>query len=219
MKAHTTRRPLVLEGRTRDIVDRAAELFDKRGYDRVSMEDIADAVGLAKPTLYHYVSSKDEILVLIHQEFMSQIFAKAEARQNRGMTAREELIDAMADVLDLMRTLRGHVRIFFERHRDLPPKDRKSIAEQRSRYTAIIRAIIVRGVAEGEFRDVDAPLVTLALFGMCNWAYQWYQPNGPLTPRQIAEQFGGYLLEGISANRGSPKERLRRPSSAAVMVR
>jgi AcrR family transcriptional regulator len=187
------------DGRLREIVDAAAELFDKHGYDRVSMEDIADGVGLAKPSLYHYVRGKDEILVHIHAEFMGLVFQKADARLNIALSPREEVIETMADILGLMQTHRGHVRVFFEHHRELPARARKSITEQRDRYEARVREAVDRGIATGDFRKLDARLATLALFGMCNWAYQWYERGGPLTPRQIAEQFGSFFVEGIRA--------------------
>ena len=57
-----------------------------------------------------------------------------------------------------------------------------------------------RGIKSGEFRKVDPRLTTLAVFGMCNWAYQWYQPKGKLKPRQIADFFASLLFEGLAAD-------------------
>jgi TetR/AcrR family transcriptional regulator, cholesterol catabolism regulator len=191
-------KPSSRDQRLREIIDRSADLFDKRGYDRVSMDDIADAVGLAKPSLYHYVKSKDNILSLIHEEFMDFVFQTYDARSGQSLSMRQELIAVMADILGLMRSHRGHVRVFFEHHRQLPPNARRSIAAQRDRYESRVRHVIDMGIRSGEFKAVDSRLATLALFGMCNWAYQWYDSAGKLSPGQIADRFGTYFLYGIA---------------------
>jgi AcrR family transcriptional regulator len=184
-------------GRLRTIVDRAAELFDRDGYARVSVADIAAAVGIRKPTLYHYVESKEEILALIHQEFMTLVFDAGRSRADQDLSPADAVRATMADILRLMETHRGHVRVFFEHHRELPESERRRIAGERDRYAAGVRTILAAGVQCGAFRAVDLDLTTLALFGMCNWAYQWYEPGGKLSPDQVAGFFADILLRGI----------------------
>jgi AcrR family transcriptional regulator len=166
------------------------------------MEAIADAVGLRKPSLYHYVKSKDDILVLIHREFMELVFVRAESPGRSALSARQQLVEVMADILGLMGTHRGHVRVFFEHHRELPPKPKRQIALERDRYARMVADILSAGISAREFRPVDVRLASLAVFGMCNWAYQWYDPEGGLAPRDIAQTFGEYIVEGIGAHSG-----------------
>ena len=59
--------------RRKEIIRKAATLFNITGYFNTSMDDIAEAVGLRKPTLYYYVSSKEEILYLIHEELIDHL--------------------------------------------------------------------------------------------------------------------------------------------------
>ncbi|HZU19479.1 MAG TPA: TetR/AcrR family transcriptional regulator [Candidatus Dormibacteraeota bacterium] len=195
----TTDRSVALDSnpKLREIVERAASLFDERGYHRVSMEEIAAAVGIRKPSLYHYVHSKDEILALIHREFMDLVISRAEARQAVAMSPEQQLLEFMADILELMHTHRGHVRVFFEHHRELPDAERKIVWQERDRYEAMVEKVIRQGIDSGAFRPVDARLTTLALFGMCNWAYQWYKKGGPLRTREIAYMFWDLLLRGL----------------------
>src|SRR3954463_3173905 len=107
------------ETRRRQVVTHAAELFDQAGYHTTNMAELARAVGLEKPTLYHYFSGKDEILFWIHEEFIDLLIAKDEARQAEELGPGEELRGVMRDVLGLMETHRGHVRVFFEHAREL----------------------------------------------------------------------------------------------------
>lgn len=190
--------------RLREIVDRAAVLFDERGYHRVSMEDIAAAVGIRKPTLYHYVRSKDQILALIHHEFMSLVISRAEARAELSMPPSQRLLEFMADILELMHTHRGHVRVFFEHHRELPAAEQAAVRTIRDRYERMVEAAIREGAESGEFRATAPRLTTLALFGMCNWAYQWYQREGPLRTREIAYTFWDVLMRGLERG-GAPR--------------
>ncbi len=184
--------------RRRQVVDEAARLFDERGYHATSMEDIAATVGVRKPTLYHYFSSKEEILHSIHEEFIGLLLERQERRARIPMPARQMLLEMMADILELMETHRGHVRVFFEHHRELAAPAHAEIAAKRSRYEAFARELIERGIREGDLRaDLDARLVTLAMFGMCNWAYQWYRPSGPLRAREVAYIFWDTLVHGI----------------------
>ena len=106
----------------------------------------------------------------------------------------------MQDTLDLMHTHRSYVRVFFEHYRELTPDDQEIIRRKRDRYQQIVESTIERGVASGEFRDVDPRLTSFAVFGACNWAYQWYAPEGPLGSGEIAAFFADLLLTASRRN-------------------
>jgi AcrR family transcriptional regulator len=186
-------------GRREEVIERAAALFDEGGYYATSMEDIAEAVGVRKPTLYHYFGSKDEILFWIHEEFIDLLISRQDRRIGTGMTPEQLVLEIMGDILELMETHRGHVRVFFEHHRELPEDEHAAIAAKRAQYESAVADVIRRGIDDGAFRDVDVKLATLALFGICNWSYQWYRSNGPLRPREIAYKFWDMFLNGVAA--------------------
>jgi TetR/AcrR family transcriptional regulator, cholesterol catabolism regulator len=179
------------------IVSAAAALFDSRGYHATTMEDIATAVGIAKPTLYHYYRSKDEILNEIHEAFIDLLLAEHKQRAADFSLGPDELLEGIAgDILDLMETHRGHVRTFFEHHRELPARQRASIRRKRDRYAGIVENLLQQGVDQGIF-DTDPKLCALHFFGMCNWAYQWYRSGDEFSPRSIGEEFWHMLRDGI----------------------
>lgn len=195
-----TRRKMSPEERRDQIISVAANLFDESGFAKTTMDDIAKAIGIAKPTLYHYYSSKDQILHAIHEEFIDILIERHELRAPAGLRPEQLLLEAMADILEIMETHRGHVRVFFEHHRELPPDARASVRAKRARYEAIVEDLFVAGVKSGSFRDVDPKLATLATFGMCNWAYQWYRPGVSQRPRELAYQFWNFLMFGVAAD-------------------
>jgi AcrR family transcriptional regulator len=185
------------ETRRREIVKAAAGVFDSEGYHTTNLETVAQAAGIKKPTLYHYFSSKDEILFEIHEELIDHLIAKQEARS--GMSASDVLREVIADVMENISLRREYTRVFFEHFRELAPEHRATIAARRDRYAAMIEAEIQRGIESGEFRPIDVRLTMLAFFGMLNWAYQWYHSDGPLTREKVSEFFFELLCMGISA--------------------
>jgi len=198
---------LANSARRREIVDRAAELFEKRGYHNVSVEDIATAVGLRKSSLYHHIESKDQILALIHHEFMDLVIGRQEARLAIPMSNSQRLLEVMADILQLMETHRGHVRVFFEHYRELPESDRRDVKVERDRYEGMVEQVLRVGIDQGEFRPVDVRLTALAIFGACNWAYQWYRRGGPLGTRDIAYIFWDIFSQGLAAESAGSSSR------------
>lgn len=180
------------------VVTTAADLFDRDGYTHVTMGDIAESVGLAKPTLYHYFRSKDDILLAVHEVFIDLLVSRHDARQHRGAAPEAQLLEVMTDVLGLMQTHRGHVRVFFEHHRELPEAARAALREKRDRYERSVQELFIAAQQAGTFTAVDPRLATLATFGMCNWAYQWYRSGGRYSPRQVAEQFWQILTAGVA---------------------
>jgi AcrR family transcriptional regulator len=191
--------------RRAEIIDLAAQLFDKRGYANVSMEQIAAAAGIAKPTLYHYFRGRDEILSGIHESFIDMLLARQDERERLGLAPADLLLGAMTDIFGLMETRRGHVRVFFEHHRELPPAVREETRIKRDRYEQQIRSAIERGAADGTFREVDTDAATLAVFGICNWAYQWWRPGTGADSAVTAQKMWDLMIRGLSAEPTRPR--------------
>lgn len=197
MSTVSSRRPGAAKRRA-EIVAAAAKLFDRVGYAQASLGDLAAAVGIAKPTLYHYFESKDEILFEIHDEFISLLTERHESRLAQGALAEDQLLlEVMGDILELMETHHGHVRTFFEHHRELNEEARREIRRKRDRYAAMVEQLIADGIERGIFRSTDPRLATLATFGICNWAYQWYRGDGRLRPREIAYYLWDFVVDGL----------------------
>ena len=195
--AHNLGSTTAADRRRAEIIALSAGLFDEHGYANVSMEQIALAAGIAKPTLYHYFRGKDEILRGIHETFIDILLDRHEQRQKLDLSPALVLLGAMTDIFGLMETHRGHVRVFFEHHRELPDKVREDIRVKRDRYQQQIRETIARGIEEGQFRDVDPEAATLAVFGICNWAYQWWHPGSGADPALMAQRMWDLIIRGL----------------------
>lgn len=195
--AHNTAPTTAADRRRAAIIALAAKLFDEHGYANVSMEQIALAAGLAKPSLYHYFRGKDEILRGIHETFIDILLERHEQRKQLDLSPALLVLGAMTDIYGLMETHRGHVRVFFEHHRELPDSVREEIRVKRDRYQQQIRESIERGIEDGQFRDVDPEAATLAVFGICNWAYQWWRPGSGADPALTAQKMWDLVMRGL----------------------
>ena len=195
--AHNIAPTTAADRRRAAIIALAAKLFDEHGYANVSMEQIALAAGLAKPSLYHYFRGKDEILRGIHETFIDILLERHEQRKQLDLSPALLVLGAMTDIYGLMETHRGHVRVFFEHHRELPDSVREEIRVKRDRYQQQIRESIERGIEDGQFRDVDPEAATLAVFGICNWAYQWWRPGSGADPALTAQKMWDLVMRGL----------------------
>jgi AcrR family transcriptional regulator len=161
------------------------------------MEDIATAVGIQKPTLYHYFKRKDEILFTIHESVMNVILQRHEGRVGTSMPASHQLLEIIADILELNETHPGHARPFFENFSELTVEQQEVVRSKRDHYFLIVKNAVRGGVENGEFREVDPDYIALAILGACNWSYQWFRPQGRARSREIAYSFWDMTMRGL----------------------
>jgi AcrR family transcriptional regulator len=188
--------------RRREIVEQAAALFEANGYYGTNLEDVAAAVGLRKASLYHYFGGKDEILRSIHQDFLTWTMEREERRRAYGLPPAQHLLEIVSDTLEIIAQRPGHVRVFIEHYRDLDDETREHVVAERARYTSMVEEVIRNGVESGAFRPMDPRLGVLALFGACNWTYQWYRAASGESPRDTAMAVWDVLMRGVQAAPG-----------------
>lgn len=180
------------------IVDVAATLFHERGYHETSMEAIAEEVGVRKASLYYYFTSKDQLLVEIHQDMIDLIVEQQLSRAAGGSAPTDQLLGIMTDLIRLMESHPGHLRIFFEHFRELPAEIRHEISEKRDQYRALLMDVLEAGRSNGEFTFEDSFLTAMSILGACNWTYQWFRPGGLRSAEEVAAYFHQQVLVGLT---------------------
>jgi len=183
--------------RREDILREAANLFDQVGYHGVNMEMIAEAAGLKKPTLYHYVKGKDEILFLMQRAVIVGVREGIEARIARGQPPLELLQGVYEDIFRQLRDAPGTVRTFFEHGRELTADQQAEIGRERTAFNRVVARVIFRGMESGAIRRSDPRLMALCFFGVVNWAYQWYDPVRDGEPETIAAKCFEIFCRGM----------------------
>ncbi|WP_205684026.1 TetR/AcrR family transcriptional regulator [Cryobacterium aureum] len=202
--------------RQREITDVAARLFDERGFAGASMTDIADALGIKKPTLYHYVQSKAQIVGWIHEECVRAIHPSLTRYIADGLPSTEILFLVARDILALLVDKPGYLRVYFENHRDLASAEQTRIVAMRDDYFGKVKIVLQNGQETGDFRVEDVDIAALAYFGMCNWAYQWYDPQGRVSTEDLALQLWRIYIKGVGVRPDA--EALRIPASYGRIV-
>lgn len=184
-----------------DIVQAAAQIFRRKGYHAASMQDIADAVGLQKASLYHHFTSKQDILLEILDQALDLLIHDMQAIVESDASPEIKLRQAMASYIDRVTHQADLAAVLQMEHRSLEPRKRARHIARRDRYDALWRSLIRQGVEAGVFRHLDQTIVTFALLGIQNWMITWYRPDGRLKPEQIADLFADLILNGLLVSR------------------
>lgn len=177
----------------------AIQLFQQKGYHATSMQDIADAVGLQKGSLYHYISSKDDLLVVIIQDAISDYNAKLAEIKAMDLPVRQRLELAFRHHLQGIAENLGMLTIFLRESYALQEEQAAIINRENRRYNEMFESLFAEGVASGEMRPLDPKLVTRTTLGACNWFYRWYRADGTKQLGELIDFFVEILFHGIAS--------------------
>jgi len=181
-----------------EIAQAAVKLFERKGYHATSVQDIADEVGLQKGSLYHYISSKEDLLMQLAHRSISDFNTKMERLlEDQSLTSQERLLQALENHLHVVTTHQSLTTVLLREAFSLKEEPQRVIQELSDKYLNLWTRILEEGVAAGEFRPVNARVTALAILGSCNWAYRWYKEGGKLTAQQIAGLFADLFLDGM----------------------
>ena len=187
--------------KTRASIIRAGiKLFSSSGYHGTSVGDIAKAAKITKGAFYHHFQTKEELLILIHQQYTDYQIDAVRAVIANNESPEQQLRELIRCIVEAVRRYRPNVRIFFQERRYLTRKYLAQADEQRDVLEDAFQSVIENGIASGDFRqDLDARVVCLGIIGMCAWTYQWFSDKGRLSADEVADNFAALLLEGLLA--------------------
>jgi AcrR family transcriptional regulator len=194
-----------LNSRRAEICRTAARIFRQRGFDATSVSDIARSLKMTKAGLYHYFTSKEELLLEIMMFGLDQV--------------RDEVIMPARTIRDPEQRLRQivirHAQITtraegavsqLDELRALPPVAQKKVRELQRKYFDLVRDTLKELKAEGRLRDVDITVAAFSTIGMILWLPRWFRQGGRLNNEQAATEIANLALAGVL----TPKARLAR---------
>ena len=190
----STRRDLV-EGQ---IIAEATRLFAERGFSGTSLKDIADATGLTRPALYHYVKSKDEILARLVTE-LAEMPARAlqAVHAEEGMSTSERLRKMAHAVALQQATDPSRFQLLVRSEADLPDDLVVRYKESRRSVLREFVSVIEEGIAAGEFRSVHARTAALSILGQCNWVAWWHRSGTAPENERVADAIADLALASV----------------------
>lgn len=166
----------------------AARAFRERGYHNTSLDDIAAVLNVTKPTIYHYVSNKEQILFECFRTGLDRIRTVFDDLRDSRAPGRERLLAVIRRYAEAVTSEFGWCMVRAE-DQDLTPVMSQRIKKLKSEIDQGIRTLIREGIADGSIRECDPKMTAFALAGALNWMAHWYRDDASLTAEQIAERF------------------------------
>jgi AcrR family transcriptional regulator len=182
----------------RDAVLRAAvRMFNARGYHATSLDDVAASLGISKPTIYHYLGNKEQVLTECVSRGLEPLRLAAEAAKSEPGSGLERL---RRFLLHYARTNMDDFGRCMVRTGDelLSPEGAAQIRARKRDIDDALRTLIADGAADGSIAPVDVKMTAFALAGALNWPARWHDPAGPMTPDAIAAALVDVLIGGLA---------------------
>jgi AcrR family transcriptional regulator len=178
------------------------DLFIRKGYDATTIGDIASALGVTKPAVYHHVATKEELLAEALNEALEELEATLAAGIVAGGSAYERLsyvvnrgviaLVAHQPAVTLLLRVRGNTEL------------ENAALQRRRRLDRQLAMLVSEATKEGKLRDDLPPaVVSRLLFGMLNSLVEWYSAQGSVTAAQLADTVAGIAFEGLSVRRAT----------------
>ncbi len=175
----------------------AAELFGRKGYLETSIDDLAAAAGVTKGGVYHYFTSKAEILYFICSTYVDLDLENLE-QSLRGIEDGVEKIKFI-----IFRHIENYVaneygaKTLLNEAYCLPSRYFKQVKEREKQYLRIVALALSETLAPGVKKDTVTAL-TFTLFGMMNWIYSWYDPRKSMKPRELSGLIFEIFTKGMN---------------------
>ena len=184
------------------VIRAAAREFNRKGYHNTSLDDIAAALEVTKPTVYYYVTSKEQLLFECFVAGVERIRAAFRAVRELAVPARERLNAVLRHYGEAVASEFGWCMVRAE-DQDLSPAMSRHIKSLKSEIDQGIRRLIREGIHDGSIGPCDPKMTAFALAGALNWIAHWYREDQSLTPAQIAGAFVTIFEGGLRPRRGA----------------
>ncbi len=184
----------------------AAEIMCDKGYGATSMNDIAEAAGLTKAGIYHYIRGKEDLLFEIMMYAMDNVEQNIIAPARLVEDAEERLRTIIEQHTRSVIEGVGAITIVLEEMTALTAPHRRQIKARKRAYFEFIRETLDQLAREGKMRAVSSTTAAFSILGMILWISRWYRRDGPISPEEALRD---YLELGMNAV-------LKKPSKPAL---
>jgi TetR/AcrR family transcriptional regulator, cholesterol catabolism regulator len=195
-------------GRKEEILAHARKLFSIKGYHGTTIRDISERSGILSGSLYAHIRSKEDLLFDITNRGADAFLESLTPIMEGKGSAIEKLRKALIAHIRVVANHLDAATVFFHEWKALSKDRRAIIQSKRDTYESMWNRLLEEGARQGELFCRDFKFVRLLILSAGNWLYQWYRPDGGLSPEEIAERFMEVILHGIAAEGGgNPDDR------------
>lgn len=176
--------------RDREVIEAAVSIFWEKGYANTSVQDVADALGMLKGSLYYYIDSKERLLEKIFDDSHAELRVIAEAATASGGSAADRTARFLFDYAMWTLTHLERAGLYSREWRYASDSLKASLAEQQRYYDRILRQLLVEGQHEGSISpDVDPRGASLFIWAAFTGLPDWYRPASKGEARKIAAMY------------------------------
>lgn len=181
------------------IKEQSISLFERKGFSETSIQDIVEALNVTKGTFYYYYSSKEQLLMNIHKEYIDDLLERQRKIIDSSTSQKEKLKGIIHLLISDIARNGDSGKVFFREMRHLTEEHATDIKKRREQFRLTIEETIRRGMETGEFRkQLRADITALAVLGITNWTYQWFNTSGELKADELTEIYSSIVLDGIN---------------------
>jgi AcrR family transcriptional regulator len=180
-----------------DIVAAATRVFSQRGYHAASMNEVAEELGMRKPSLYHHVRKKEDLLFAIHEQLIDELIEQTTSVLLTAHTPEEKIRRVLRVNMSFVARHRDGVTVFLQERRAVSGERWEELVFKRDFYEKMVSAVIAEGIAAGSFVDVPPNIAARGVLAMANWGYTWFDPGGELSADAVSEIFAEIVLKGL----------------------
>ena len=192
-------RDQVIAFKREQILTEAVDLFYELGYQRTSLDMLAERLGVTKPFIYYHFKDKGEILFEIGRRSIVQANnALKGALSTPGKPAVRLYTTISAMTRSVLESSR-HTAIFFREEKNFSDVDRAVLHKMHSEFDRMLVMLLEEGCESGEFKIADVALCSLAVAGAIGWGYIWFRPNGRLGIEEISEKMATMVMQMVGA--------------------
>ena len=183
--------------RLAEVYRAAAQIILRKGYDATSINDIANALGMTKAGLYHYINGKKELLFDIMNFGLDELEDEVVRPAQSIVDPAERLRFIIASHARLVTRGDGAITILVDEITALTPQQNRKITRRKREHFDRLRSVLNELKSEGMLQDVNTTVATFSLLGMINWLSRWFKHDGALTDNQIADEIVKIALNGL----------------------
>ena len=181
------------------ILRTAARIFAEKSYHSTSMRDISRATNVSLAGLYHYCRSKEELLFLIQDNCFGRVLERLEAQLQQVDDPVTKLGIFIENHLSFFAANMAEMKVLSHEAESLRGDLHAHVSTRKDNYTRLARRILQEvQQSTKKQQPVDLTVATYALFGMMNWIYNWYDPQGKLKVHDLAQHLTQLFLDGFS---------------------
>ena len=175
----------------------AAELFAHKGFENTTTRDISNAAGMSKGAPYYYFESKEDLLFQILNENGSRGLKRIKEIKKSDLSLKDKLKAILEFYMEHYTVYLNEMKLFVDEQKSLSPEHREILRKKEREYERAVISILDSLKEQGQIMNFNTTVTAFAFFGMANWIYRWYNPEGQVKIPELLEIFQHIFTKGI----------------------